>query len=391
MLGTPAFATSTNLSPQVGSSVLHDTVNTPIDLMTFPNDDATPVLRASTPFSPVVLPTVPSAPAFNSSLIPAVNPTFSALSPPDFSNGVNKSKPLRKFWPEAAEFWFKFTESWFGRANVNSEIDKFHLVIDALNESEFALVEYALSADTDQPYSVLKETLLYEFGRCEDANLNSMFETIDIGNDSPSRFVHKMQLFLGPDQNTPLGRKLMRNRLLRCLPPDVSSNLRARRDLDFKELVKCADEFMKGRRVESHLSAHEARKLALTNESLERRVEILSDSVRKLNASAERSSVSPGRTMASAGLPRPHVPPLRYREPRWSNTSRLSGVENGPQRMSSSGAWQQNSGNFRYRAPGRVLGGGRASAGFCSYHERFGPNAFRCEAPCAWGSNNAKN
>ncbi|XP_078482738.1 uncharacterized protein LOC144743274 [Ciona intestinalis] len=220
------------------SSGLHNVASTPFDLMSYNSADGTPVTSA--PHKPDYMFSTPNAPG-NSSVPFSFLPTM--LKDVNTPNRVK----LPSFWTIAALSWFNCAEITFRQRNVDNDADKYFAVVDALNVTQFSRVQHALLPDSKHAYFFIKRALLRAFASPD----GDKFEEINrlcIGNDGPIDFVNKMKSILGNDRSHPLAMRLMRIKLLNCLPCEVESALRKWSFLSFNALVERADSLMKGYR-----------------------------------------------------------------------------------------------------------------------------------------------
>ncbi|XP_078495427.1 uncharacterized protein LOC144750503 [Ciona intestinalis] len=218
------------------SSGLHNVASTPFDLMSFNSADGTPVTTA--PHNPDFLVSSPNIPSNIS--VPSFLPVIKDLNTP------NRVK-LPNFWTIAALSWFNCAEITFRQRNVDNDADKYLAVVDALNVTQFSRVQHALLPDTKHAYFFIKRALLRAFAN-PDGDKFEEINQLRIGNDDPIDFVNKMKSILGNDRSHPLAMRLMRIKLLNCLPCEVESALRKWSFLSFNALVERAGSLMKSHR-----------------------------------------------------------------------------------------------------------------------------------------------
>jgi hypothetical protein len=78
----------------------------------------------------------------------------------DSSRGLASIK-LPLFWPANPANWFRAVEAQFAIRNVTQPIDKYYLVLAALNEQQFELISHVMDDElSDASYNKLKEALL---------------------------------------------------------------------------------------------------------------------------------------------------------------------------------------------------------------------------------------
>ncbi|XP_078483944.1 uncharacterized protein LOC113475387 [Ciona intestinalis] len=245
LMPEPATSNTSNAKSHPGfqkvsgiSSMLHNVASTPFDLMSYNSADGTPVTSA--PHKPDYMFSTPNAPG-NSSVPFSFLPTM--LKDVNTPNRVK----LPNFGQLPALSWFNCAEITFRQRNVDNDADKYLAVVDALNVTQFSRVQHAVLPDSKHAYFFIKRALLRAFANPD----GDKFEEINrlcIGNDGPIDFVNKMKSILGNDRSHPLAMRLMRIKLLNCLPCEVESALRKWSFLSFDALVERADSLMKGHR-----------------------------------------------------------------------------------------------------------------------------------------------
>ncbi len=141
------------------------------------------------------------------------------------------------FYRRNVSAWFRTLESQLKLGRITSSDTKFHHLVSHLPEDIAALL---LSDKTPENYELLKEEVLRAVEKTKQEKINDLFDITDIGDERPSIFVRKLvskmeQCGLNANDDE------ITQKLLRCLPPNVATPLRAFQDLPPKRVAAIAD------------------------------------------------------------------------------------------------------------------------------------------------------
>lgn len=144
------------------------------------------------------------------------------------------------FYRRNVTAWFKTLESQFKLSRISSQETKYHYLVSNLPEDVAALL---LTDTVPEVYDDLKAEVLLAVEKSKQEKINELFDLTDIGDDKPSIFLRKIiakmeqcGLRANDDEIT--------QKLLRCLPPSVSTPLRAFQDLPPHRVAALADSMM---------------------------------------------------------------------------------------------------------------------------------------------------
>ena len=150
------------------------------------------------------------------------------------------SVKMPPFYRRNVAAWFRTLESQLKLARITSQATKFHHLVSHLPEDIAALL---LTDSTPENYDNLKEEVVRVIEKSKQEKINDLFDITDIGDDKPSIFVRKLTskmeqcgLSANDDEIT--------QKLLRCLPPNVATPLRAFQDLPPSRVAAIADSMM---------------------------------------------------------------------------------------------------------------------------------------------------
>ncbi|CAN7988330.1 unnamed protein product [Ixodes hexagonus] len=241
---------------------------------------------------------------------------------------------LPPYWDRNPRLWFLQVESQFHLAHIISQERKYHHVVSALSPTAADEVYDVLSSPSaTNPYDQLKAALLQRTEASERTRWQQLLSAEELGDRRPTQLVRRMTQLLGERANV-IDDVLLRELFLQRLPQNVQMVLAAAAPLNLAGLAGLADAVME---VSSPTIATAA---ALTSQSA-------------------------GNTSTTA------------RDIREPNASQRRGTARSPSR--------------RRRSPSSRADNDRSSrghsSGLCYYHRRFGPDARRCQRPCAWPEN----
>ena len=142
---------------------------------------------SSSSAAPVLLPP-PDAGA--SSAAPVV------ISPPQAVHAVSLKLP--PYWPNDPIVWFAQVEAQFLTRNITSQSTQFAYVIASLPpEIAQEIRDILISPPPENPYEVLKATLIRRTSASEQKRLHQLLIAEELGDRQPSQLLRKMRQLLG--------------------------------------------------------------------------------------------------------------------------------------------------------------------------------------------------
>lgn len=148
-----------------------------------------------------------------------------------------KVPPFYRSNPNA---WFRVLEAQFDIAGITTQKTRLNHLISNLPEDIGALL---LFEEATENYDTLKNNVLDLVAKTKQERINEILDTTDIGCDKPSIFLRKLRSKMQQCDITCTEDELTQ-RLLRCLPKDVATPLRAFQDLSPQRLAQVADTMM---------------------------------------------------------------------------------------------------------------------------------------------------
>ncbi|CAN7950256.1 unnamed protein product, partial [Ixodes pacificus] len=228
--------------------------------------------------------------------------------------------------------WFLQVESQFHLAHITSQKRKYHHVVSALSPTAADEVYDVLSSPSaTNPYDQLKAALLQRTEASERTRWQQPLSAEELGDRLPTQLLRRMTQLLGERANA-IDDVLLRELFLQRLPQNVQTVLAAVAPLNLAGLAGLADAFM----------------------------EVASPSIA---TAAALTSQSAGNTSTTS---------QDIREP----NARRDTARSPSRRRRSTSCRPDNDRSSRGH-----------SSGLCYYHRRFGPDARRCQRPCAWPKN----
>lgn len=244
------------------------------------------------------------------------------------------------FWPDRPALWFASLEAQFHINNITQEKTKFYYAISQLdNRSAAEAEEIIIRPPAENPYTKLKEALISRFSESREEKIRRLLEKEDIGDRKPSAFLRHLKSLADGAVPEPLLQTIWMSRLT----SQIQSILIVSSKPSLDERAELADQLYEVANT-SQVRAVSANYSGVDNkagnsselDSLKKQLEELTLSVASLSSTVKAN----------------------YRRPR--SRSRP-----------------------RYQA--------RRNESLCWYHDRFGKNAQRCNAPCNWPTDTGKN
>ena len=239
------------------------------------------------------------------------------------------------FWPSDPKLWFTQVESQFRLRGITAQETKFHHVLANLSQEIATEVrDLLINPPEENPYEVLKATLIKRTTLSEQRRLQQLLSAEDLGDQKPTQLLRKMQQLLG-DKAEAMDPSLLRGLFLQRLPSNVRMILASTaKEASLTDLAEMADRVM----------------------------EVISPSI---------ATVATPQTTEVKDL-KAEVASLRRQ---------LSDLKATGRRRSTSRSKRRTQSRSRSPSQPRV----------CWYHRRFGDAARKCTPPCKQGNDRASS
>ena len=302
-----------------------------------------------------------------------------------YSNLINITLP--KFNSTDCMLWFAATENLFSLKRVFNEIDKYQLVIAALDINHMQKLRYVLAhMDERRPYKHLKQEMIRIFSPSNDKNIEQLF-SVELADRKPSEMLDLMRHLIGSDYSPHLLRKLFLDRL----PLNVRQAVVAGPDCGLSELAARADRVM-----ELNAGSHKKAGIASSKSDtvLIEKVNDLAETVNKLLAVSNTSNSFNATISTRANSTDVMRRPSGSLNPHLCSTPAASTFNDfrGRGRLNAYGAGKSNFPkpfNMPPRTNNFFSGNRQFDSGLCHLHARYGRDARRCIPPCNWDRHNS--
>jgi hypothetical protein len=118
-----------------------------------------------------------------------------AVNNPQIAKMAPKLPP---FWESNPRVWFKQIESNFAIAGITQDTTKYNHVVASIEARYLQQVEeLILDPPAVEKYAKLKERLIKEFSDSETKKLNTLLQTIELGDQKPSHLLREMKKLAG--------------------------------------------------------------------------------------------------------------------------------------------------------------------------------------------------
>lgn len=201
------------------------------------------------------------------------------------------SVKLSEFWKNDPAMWFAQAEAQFALCRVTEDITKFYHIIAKVDSTVLSHVSDLVSNPPRvDKYEAIKQRLVSRFQMSEQARLEKLLNSCDLGDMKPTHLLVKMQELaagLNVDGN------LMKMLFLQRLPANVRTVL-AIHDGTLTKLAEMADKLVES--TGPHVAATSLQTTpsspVSTNDKLSEQIALLTAEVRKLSAEGNRNRSS---------------------------------------------------------------------------------------------------
>lgn len=210
-------------------------------------------------------------------------------NPNPLGNEVNSelarvSVKIPMFWKANPELWFYQVEAQFLNVGIVQDDTKYNHVVAAVDTEVLACVSDILrSPPPKDKYRILKERIIAQYAKTENARLRSLLQDIQLGDKRPSQLLREMQDL---SQNK-LPNEVLRTLWLQRLPVNVQQILSVSLG-DLETISEIADKIAEVSEVAPVISEVNSSQTQLIK-SLQVQVEELSQEVKRLSRTVHRS------------------------------------------------------------------------------------------------------
>lgn len=151
-----------------------------------------------------------------------------------------ESSNLPQFWHSNPKLWFKQCELIMSSARYTTDETKFNHIIKHLSESQCGLIsDVILNPPDKDKYQHLKDTLIKRSEESEMRRLQSVLNTVEMGNQSPSSFHRNLTRMAG--ESSALTADFIKQLWISRLPSTIGAILIGMEDNEINKLYDAAD------------------------------------------------------------------------------------------------------------------------------------------------------
>ena len=250
---------------------------------------------------------------------------------------------LPEFWEASPESWFIHAESLFANHEVQDDVRRYNLVIEALKP---AIMQQLLDITRNPPgaerYATLKAKMLERFALSQEQRLRALFKGIDARGKKPSQLLREMRNLAG----TTLDDGALKVKWLDLLPTASQGVLTVLDEASLDKVAEVADRI------------HDLSPAAATPAT------VAAVKPASRGSSPHRYDSSLAKEMANLTVMMGQV---------------LTATEQVLEAVSARQDRRRSRSRNNNRAPSPARSG---TEGHCYYHQRFGDAAINCERPC---------
>jgi len=146
--------------------------------------------------------------------------------------------------------WFKQVEASFKISKISEETTKYFHLISNLPASLLSKYEFLLDSESEQPYSNLKEAIIFDFENTRTISMTEIMKNESLGDRTPSEALRNIasQLQRLDKAVDPYNSSISRELFMRLLPKSVQDILLSMPDSDLRHLASTADKIVLSKR-----------------------------------------------------------------------------------------------------------------------------------------------
>lgn len=263
---------------------------------------------------------------------------------------------MPEFTPSDPELWFNIVDRSFQAAGITTDMTKFGYAITAIGPRHTLEVrDIIMNPPAERAYETLKNELIKRLSLSQEHKTRRLLEHEEIGDRKPSQFLRHLRSLAG----NVIGDEVLRTIWLSRLPVFIQPHLVTRTGDPLEVLADMADAIVEATRAPSLHVAEAARPKAMP--------------------SAEANGVAALEAKMSLQMTQMRLAMQQeFAEQMTALRKCIDAVgERAPRRSDGGGRRRRERSRSRSRARGHE------SNNLCYFHWRFGPEARRCEPPCA--------
>ena len=152
---------------------------------------------------------------------------------------------LPAFWKHNAGSWIALIEAKFRMSKITTQINKYMAVLEALNNSELERLYNIPKPEDENCYDKLITQIHDIFTRDDQDRLDLLLNDLTLGDKTPNELMRHLISAAGVEDNcSPQFEAILKDRFLRCLPPDIAASSGTWSYTNLRSLAKCATQAM---------------------------------------------------------------------------------------------------------------------------------------------------
>lgn len=284
----------------------------------------------------------------NSNPVEEVDPNQQPIREGSVASSTFHKLPV--FWSNVPEVWFIQVEQIFNLNRITSDVSKYRHVVAVLPQEAMGnVIDILRQPPTENKYNTLKEALISRHSISENRKLESLLNSSEMGDRSPSSFYREMENLMG--NSNFINQSLLKKLWLRKLPESVRLAVTCSNIEEVTALLSMADKIWEVTQ-NSQLSAVASSSSSDKEDKLLNAIKTLTLEVCSLKEKLSRNSLR-GQN--------------NYQRRRGRSTSRSTS-----------------------RSSSRSRSGNR-NDNYCWYHSNFADKASKCIPPCQYAADKKKD
>ena len=148
-------------------------------------------------------------------------------------------------WKHNADSWVALIEAKFCISNITTQVNKYMAVLEALSNSELEHLYNILKPEDKNCYDKLITQIRGVFTRDDRDRLDLLLNDLTLGEKTPNELMRHLISAAGVEEDcSPQFEAILKDRFLRCLPPDIAASCGTSSFTDLRSLAKCATQAM---------------------------------------------------------------------------------------------------------------------------------------------------